>query len=209
MTAAAYSAGFSRGIVVMSLLFGPAVAWLFVRDYAPPMRATVRVGGEAFVVGRRVEATARPQPAMLFSAAPLNLGGVCQANVIAALAANGGALQSITLQPGQTFSFNATVGNPDALVLYDCAGVYGGSWCNLAAAYSQVARRLGLSPQFQDHGIDLGYGRENAVAIWNVGGVAGFDNGAQDLVIENTTGRVVTFEAVDSADGVVVSGGMQ
>ena len=138
------------------------------------------------------------------SAGALLLGGDCQYNIVAALNANGGALQHVTLQPGTMFSFNATMGSPARVDYRMCAGVPGGGWCNLAARYSQLARAVGLQPRFVDHGIDLGAGRENAVAIWNVDGTAGFDNGAQDLVIENTLDHAITFIASSTPQGVTV-----
>jgi hypothetical protein len=67
----------------------------------------------------------------------------CGWNVAAALEANGGALQSVRLAPGDTFSFNATMGDPASIDYRTCAGVPGGNWCNLAARYAQVARALG------------------------------------------------------------------
>ncbi len=128
----------------------------------------------------------------------------CGWNVRVALDANSGALQHVILQPNETFSFNATMGDPAVVEYHTCAGVPGGNWCNLAARYAQVARSIGLTPQFQDHGVgDLGAGAENSVAIWNEGGIAGV---GQDLLITNTTGRVVTFQAQQHGDSVVIVG---
>lgn len=80
---------------------------------------------------------------------------------------------------------------------------------NLAARYAQVARALGLTPIFEDHGVgDLGGGPENSVAIWNVGGQAGSAGDAQDLEITNTTGAAVTFRARVDGEQVVIEGGV-
>ncbi len=121
-------------------------------------------------------------------------------NVRAALNASNGYLQNFTIRPGEVWSFNASVGNPDLLNLATIVHA-GDGWCNLAARYAQVARSLGLDPVFQDHGLgDIGGGPENSVAIWNTGGVAGFDNGAQDLIIENTRSRSVHFAIQNAYD---------
>jgi hypothetical protein len=154
------------------------------------------------------EQSAAPQTEMAGAVAstPIDLGGDCGWNVAAALSANGGALQQVTLAPGETFSFNATMGDPDAAGYRSCAGVPGGNWCNLAARYSQVARALGLAPQFLHHGVNLGAGIENDVLIWNIGGVPGFEGGRQDLIITNTLDRAVTFQANVDGGSVTITG---
>lgn len=135
---------------------------------------------------------------------PISLAGDCGYNVQVALDASGGALWDVTLQPGETWSFNATMGNPAAIDYRMCAGVPGGNWCNLAARYAYVAEQLGLLRQFQDHGVgDLGGGPENSVAIWNEGGAAG----GQDLQITNTLDRPVRFQAQSDGGAVMIIGG--
>ena len=166
-----------------------------------------------------IVATARPVAAAPLGAAatgtgtgaaaesnPIAVGGdACGWNVQVALDARGGALRSVTLAPGETFSFNATMGDPGAIPYQTCAGVPGGNWCNLAARYAQAARAIGLTPRFHDHGVgDLGGGPENSVAIWNIGGQAGSVGDAQDLEITNTTGRIVTFRARDLGGAVAI-----
>ncbi len=133
------------------------------------------------------------------------LYGVCDHNVRAALGARGGALQLVTVAPGETFSFNATMGDPAAVAYDSCGGVPGGGWCNLASRYAEAARAVGLAPRFPHHGIDLGNGWENAVSIWNIGGRAGTGGGAQDLEITNTRPEAVTFRAIETADGIAVA----
>ncbi len=130
----------------------------------------------------------------------LSLEGDCGHNLIIALHANNSALQKVILKPGDVFSFNETMGDPEGLDFLMCADVYGGNLCNLAALYSQASRDIGLNPQFVDHGIDLGAGRENSVTIWNISGVSGFNDGAFDLVIENTLDRTVTFIVVQEGN---------
>lgn len=141
-----------------------------------------------------------------YASNPIAIGGDdCGWNIQVALEANGGALQEVRIAPSETFSFNATMGNPDAIPYRTCMGVPGGNWCNLAARYAQVARALGLVPQFQDHGVgDLGGGPENSVAIWNKDGIAG---AGQDLLVTNTTDRPVFFVARSDGATVTIEGG--
>ncbi len=128
--------------------------------------------------------------------------GDCGYNVVVALDANSSALRNVVIPPGGTFSFNATMGNPSSIDYRTCEGVPGGNWCNLAARYSQVARALGLSPEFQDHNADLGAGRENSVTIWNEDGQAG----GQDLLITNTLPHTVSFRAEQRDESIVIIG---
>lgn len=153
---------------------------------------------------------AAPAPAPLagsFASNPITVGDdPCGWNVQVALDAMGGALRNVQIAPGETFSFNATMGSPAFIDYRTCAGVPGGNWCNLAARYAQVSRALGLVPQFQDHGVgDLGGGPENSVAIWNEGGQAG---AGQDLLITNTLNRPVLFQAIDNGGSVIIEGGV-
>ena len=145
-------------------------------------------------------------PAGAAESNPITVGAdACGWNVQVALDARAGALRNIQVAPGQTFSFNATMGDPADIPYQTCAGVPGGNWCNLAARYAQAARAIGLVPRFQDHGVgDLGGGPENSVAIWNVGGLPGTADGRQDLEITNTTGRIVTFRARDLGGAVAI-----
>jgi len=145
-------------------------------------------------------------PAGAAESNPITVGGdACGWNVQVALDARGGALRNVSVAPGETFSFNATMGDPAAIPYQTCAGVPGGNWCNLAARYAQAARAIGLTPRFHDDGVgDLGGGPENSVAIWNIGGQAGSVGDAQDLEITNTTGRIVTFRARDLGGAVAI-----
>lgn len=118
-------------------------------------------------------------------------------NVRAALNARNGALRHVIIRPGETWSFNAAIGDPEALTLATIVHP-GDGWCNLAARYAQVARAAGLIVRFQDHGVgDLGGGVENSVAIWNVGGLSGTTDGRQDLELTNPTDHIVTLEAIE------------
>lgn len=128
-------------------------------------------------------------------------------NVKGALDANDGALRRVRIEPGQTWSFNETVGDPERVAYTTYAGVPGGGWCDLAARYIQAARPV-LPPeafQFVHHGLQLAnVAWEDSVAIWNIGGRRGFEGGRQDLLITNTTDRVMVFEVEDTGSGEVV-----
>lgn len=99
-------------------------------------------------------------------------------------------LQNVSIPPGGTFSFNERwkINGDGQLTTYV---VYGGGSCNVAGVYSNVARKLGLAPQFTHHGIKLNeLPWEDAVSIWSSG-----VRGGQDLQIENTTNKTLRFTA--------------
>ena len=153
-----------------------------------------------------------PQPSsFLGQSSPIPIVGSDYAfNVRAALDANGGQLWNVQIAPGATWSFNAAVGDPDAIRYTTVGGVPGGGWCNLAARYVEAVRPI-LPPEavrFINHvdsnGIALDVAYENSVSIWNVGGEPGFDGGRQDLMLTNTTGRVLLLHAVETGDGTTV-----
>lgn len=131
-------------------------------------------------------ATPPPDSSVLMS---LPSGGAFHQNVMAALTANGGALQQVIIPPGGTWSFNRAVGDPNLLDLTAIYGVYGGGWCDLASYYVTLLRPL-LPPEsfhFARHIDTTGFGLAgipdtDAVAIWNTNGAGG----EQDLVIHNT-----------------------
>ena len=134
-------------------------------------------------------------------------------NVKAALDANNNALRSIVIKDGEQWSFNKTVGNPDALSLATVSGVYGGGWCDLACRYVQVLHGLGLQVThssdtsingvvfLQHGGIALNNCTvEESPYIWSKGDDAGFDNGRQDLIVNNGTGKTIHLSVVDNGD---------
>ncbi len=127
---------------------------------------------------------------------------VCRYNIEAALNANNGALRNVTINSGQLFSFNESMGDISNIDYDSCGGsIPGIGWCNLAAGYAKVAGDLGLTPLFQDHGIgDIGQGPEYSVMIWNDGS----DNG--DLKFTNTLNRPVHLWAEDDGVNVVIKG---
>jgi hypothetical protein len=145
-----------------------------------------------------------------FSSPPLDIRGEMGYNIEIALNANNGALRSVIIRPGETWSFNQTIGHPKNLPrMYYIAGVYGGGWCDLAGRYVQVGRQLGLTPTFEQHGgVALsGLSVADSPYIWNIDGTAGNFNGAQDLLLRNNTLNTVTLKAIKVGDSVVIIGG--
>jgi hypothetical protein len=139
---------------------------------------------------------------------PLPPDGPFRQNVLAALTANGGALQQVVVPPGGTWSFNRAVGDPDRLELATINGVTGGGWCELASYYVLALRPFlpRDSLVFTRHVDATGYGLQGieddvAVAIWNTNG--GDDE--RDLVIHNTSGRMMVINATLVDAGVQVS----
>lgn len=192
--------GFYDGVVVALQSNNPDAARTAL--WASPWAASHYGGGAGWP---HVDAQV---PLSGIASTPISLAGDCGYNVQVALDASGGALWDVTLRPGETWSFNATVGNPGLLSYRMCAGVPAGNWCNAAARYAQVARAMGLQLDFLHHGVDLGAGIENDVLIWNVGGQSGFENGAQDLLITNTLAQPVRFQAQSDGGNVTIIGGV-
>jgi hypothetical protein len=138
---------------------------------------------------------------------PLTTQGDVGFNVLAALDASGGALRDVTIAPGATWSFNATVGNPAGIEIRTVGGVPGGGWCDLAARYVQAVRPLLPSEaiRFPHHGIALAdVAWEDAVSIWNIGGQAGSQNGAQDLELTNTLSHPIRLQVLPTPDGAAI-----
>lgn len=144
---------------------------------------------------------------------PLSLAGDAGYNVRAALDARNGALRNVTIRPGETWSFNASIGPPAHIRVRVVAGVPGGGWCDLASRYVQALRPV-LPPEafaFPNHVRTAGVGLlnvadEDAVAIWNIDGQPGSFGGRQDLQITNTTDTTLQLVVVEgpSADQIVV-----
>jgi hypothetical protein len=150
-----------------------------------------------------------PQGAVAGEGVALSLAGDVGFNVAAALGARGGALRDVVIRPGETWSFNATVGDPAGMSLRTVAGIYGGGWCDLASRYVQAVRPIlpEAAVRFPNHvataGIRLSdVADSDAVAIWNIDGQPGSFGGRQDLEITNTTTH--TIRLVAASDGGVV-----
>ncbi|MGQ9548235.1 MAG: hypothetical protein ACUVSY_04300 [Roseiflexus sp.] len=145
-----------------------------------------------------------PQFILVGESAPLSLTGDAGYNVQTALNAGHGALRSVTIRPGETWSFNASIGHPSLVNVRVVAGVPGGGWCDLASRYVQALRPV-LPHEafaFPSHVHTAGTGLlnvadEDAVAIWNIDGQPGSFGGRQDLQITNTTNSILRLEVVE------------
>lgn len=139
-----------------------------------------------------------PRFVLVGESVPLSLAGDVGYNVRAALDASNGALRDVTIRPGETWSFNASIGLPARVHVRVVAGVLGGGWCDLASRYVQALRPV-LPPEafaFPNHVHTTGIGLLNvanadAVAIWNIDGQPGSFGGRQDLQITNTSGATL------------------
>jgi hypothetical protein len=142
--------------------------------------------------------------APLSASVPLSLDGDVGYNVQAALNASGGALREVLIQPGATWSFNATVGDPAQVSVRSVGGIPGGGWCDLASRYVQAVRHL-LPPEaieFPNHvqlnGIALAdVDNNDAVSIWNIDGQPGNHGNRQDLLITNTLPAPLHLQIVE------------
>jgi hypothetical protein len=142
---------------------------------------------------------------------PLSLAGDVGFNVLSALGAQGGALRNVEIRPGETWSFNATVGSPAYVEIRTVGGVPGGGWCDLASRYVQAVRPL-LPPEavrFVNHvttsGIRIADVADNdAVSIWNVNGQAGSAGLSQDLEITNTLDVPLHLQVLEQPDQQIV-----
>ena len=79
------------------------------------------------------------------SSVPLSIAGDVGFNVLSALGARDGALRSVTIRPGETWSFNATIGSPANVDVRTIGGVPGGGWCDLRYGRCCRARRCSSS----------------------------------------------------------------
>ena len=145
------------------------------------------------------------------SSVPLSLAGDVGFNVLSALGARGGALRSVIIHPGETWSFNATVGSPANVEVRTISGVPGGGWCDLASRYVQAVRPLlpRDAVKFINHvttaGIRLAdVADDDAVSIWNIDGQAGSAGQSQDLEITNTLAAPLHLQVVEHDDQQIV-----
>jgi hypothetical protein len=145
------------------------------------------------------------------SSVPLSIAGDVGFNVLSALRAHGGALRSVTIRPGETWSFNATIGSPANVDVRMIDGMPGGGWCDLASRYVQAVRPLlpREAVQFVNHVTTAGIriadvADDDAVSIWNVGGQAGSAGQSQDLQITNTLNAPLKLQVVEQPDQRIV-----
>jgi hypothetical protein len=125
--------------------------------------------------------------------------------------ARGGALRSVTIRPGETWSFNATIGSPANVEVRTIGGVPGGGWCDLASRYVQAVRPLlpREAVQFVNHVTTSGIriadvADDDAVSIWNIDGQAGSAGQSQDLQITNTLDTPLRLLVVEQPDQQIV-----
>jgi len=142
---------------------------------------------------------------------PLSIAGDVGFNVLSALGARDGALRSVTIRPGETWSFNATIGSPANVDVRTIGGVPGGGWCDLASRYVQAVRPLlpREAVQFVNHVTTAGIriadvADDDAVSIWNIDGQAGSAGQSQDLEITNTLNTPLYLQVVDQPDQQIV-----
>lgn len=187
----------------LSFCAGAIIAWCILIGVPTVRPVTVPVAPSASPTDLPADA-----PSMGESV-PLTLAGDVGFNVRAALDASNGALRTVTIAPGATWSFNATVGDPAYVTVRSINGIAGGGWCDLASRYVQALRPL-LPPEairFPNHlavtnGIRLAdVADADAVSIWNIGGQAGNAGGAQDLQITNTLSTPLHIRVEETADG--------
>jgi len=145
------------------------------------------------------------------SSVPLSIAGDVGFNVLSALGARNGALRSVTIRPGETWSFNASIGSPANVDVRTISGVPGGGWCDLASRYVQAVRPLlpREAVQFVNHvttaGIRLAdVADDDAVSIWNIDGQAGSAGQSQDLQITNTLSAPLHLQVVDQPNQQIV-----
>jgi hypothetical protein len=145
------------------------------------------------------------------SSVPLSIAGDVGFNVLSALGARGGALRSVTIGPGETWSFNATIGSPANVEVRTVGGVPGGGWCDLASRYVQAVRPLlpREAVQFVNHVTSSGIriadvSDDDAVSIWNIDGQAGSTGQSQDLQITNTLSAPLKLQVIDQGDQQIV-----
>jgi hypothetical protein len=142
---------------------------------------------------------------------PLSIAGDVGFNILSALGARDGALRSVIIRPGETWSFNATVGSPANVDVRTVGGVPGGGWCDLASRYVQAVRPLlpREAVQFVNHVTTAGIriadvADDDAVSIWNIDGQAGSAGQSQDLQITNTLNTPLKLQVVDQLDQQIV-----
>ena len=203
----------TRGQLLFSVLIASLVALYLIGGQSEPVAPISSWAGQPALL---VSAAGRPKPITGSarpgtSSVPLSLAGDVGFNVLSALSASDGALRSVTISPGSTWSFNAAVGNPAQITIRTIAGVPGGGWCDLASRYVQAVRPLlpRQAVQFVNHvttaGIRLAdVSDDDAVSIWNIDGQAGSAGQSQDLQITNTLSAPLHLQVVDQPDQQIV-----
>ena len=205
---------FIASVVVLIMLSGQSASPASISPWLPNQPAAV---DSIFAVTNSVLARSQAIAAVAHvvqpetSSVPLSIAGDVGFNVLSALNANNGALRSVTIRPGETWSFNASIGSPAKVAVRTIGGVPGGGWCDLASRYVQAVRQL-LPPdavQFVNHVTTAGIRiadvvDDDAVSIWNIDGQAGSAGQSQDLEITNTLSVPLHLQVVDQPDQQIV-----
>jgi len=203
---------FVASVVVLIMLSGQSASPALISAWLPsqPAAADTVLAAANFAPAQAIAAVAqvaRPET----SSVPLSIAGDVGFNVLSALGASNGALRSVTIRPGETWSFNASIGSPANVAVRAIGGVPGGGWCDLASRYVQAVRPLlpREAVQFVNHvttaGIRLAdVADDDAVSIWNIDGQAGSAGQSQDLQITNTLSAPLHLRVIDQPNQQIV-----
>jgi hypothetical protein len=199
---------FAASVLVLFMLSGQSASPALISAWAPqPAGAASAANSVLAVAPQAFTGVAQPDT----SSVPLSLAGDVGFNVLSALGARGGALRDVTIQPGETWSFNAAVGSPAYVEVRTVGGVPGGGWCDLASRYVQAVRPLlpREAVQFVNHVTTAGIriadvADDDAVSIWNIDGQAGSFGQSQDLEITNTLDAPLRLQVIEHPDQQIV-----
>lgn len=152
------------------------------------------------------------EPDFIGQSVPLFLTNDLGFNAYQAINANNGALRVVEIMPKHEWSFNSAVGDPAYIKnLRTVWGVYGGGWCDLASRYVQAVRPLLPDPdiRFINHNVSAGMGLadveyNDAVAIWNTGGLHGNIGEAMDLILWNGSDYGIRLWVVEDGKTLIV-----
>jgi hypothetical protein len=203
---------FVVSVLVLIMLSGPSASPALISTWLPrqPAADDTILNAAQFAPPQAIAAVAAmAQPET--SSVPLSIAGDVGFNILSALGASNGALRSVTIRPGETWSFNATVGSPAYVDVRTISGVPGGGWCDLASRYVQAVRPLlpREAVQFVNHVTTAGIriadvADDDAVSIWNIDGQAGSVGQSQDLQITNTLSAPLHLQVVDQGDQQII-----
>ncbi len=143
-------------------------------------------------------------------------------NVKTALDNNNKALRHITIKDGEQWSFNQSIGEVKVKLKY-IYNIEGAGWCDLACRYVQVFKGLGLRIKHVPLGYSTDLPKDGQIIFIQHGGIAlnqctydespyiwtndwkgGFHGGAQDLIINNDTGKTIIIAVIDNNDGTAI-----
>jgi hypothetical protein len=202
---------FIASVFVLVMLSGQSASPALISTWLPKQSAAadsvVAAANSALAAPRAIAGVAQANT----SSVPLSIAGDVGFNVLSALGAHDGALRSVTIRPGETWSFNATIGSPTNVHVRTISGVPGGGWCDLASRYVQAVRPLlpREAVQFVNHVTTSGIriadvADDDAVSIWNIDGQAGSAGQSQDLQITNTLNAPLKLQVVEQPDQQIV-----